>query len=214
MDKLAQFEEHLRDNDRKRRTRKSGRWNLGVLLRNANNRNFRVFVGIVEPANTPDTETHLRLRPGDMWYNRQILRASVNLPSRTTGHRLPRTGCLASVVLVTLLRRLSVLADYGRVVPRGLKIEGPTTLQRPQPKGAIGVYRCLVVYSDGHSEEVKPTWTVSENAPVSVRRMNTRVELTSTPQSQDRQMRLSARYLHPKLKTTFNTSQVIQVEGF
>ena len=48
MDKLAQFEEHLRDNDRKRRTRE----NLGdetlVYYYNANNRNFRVFVGIVE----------------------------------------------------------------------------------------------------------------------------------------------------------------------
>ena len=94
-----------------------------------------------------------------------------------------------------------------------MKIEGPTLLQPSQPSGAIGVFRCLVIYIDGHSEEVKPTWTVSENAPVSMRRMNTRVELTATPQAQDRQMRLSARYLHPKLKTTFNTSQVIHVEG-
>ena len=213
MDKLAQFEEHLRDNDRKRRTRE----NLGdetlVYYYNANNRNFRVFVGIVEPANTVDTETHLRLRPGDMWYNRQILRECKSTePNNWTPITTYWLSSQRGVGYFTT-QVISLDTDYGRVVPRGLKIEGPTLLQPSQPTGALGVYRCLVMYSDGHSEEVKPTWTVSENAPVSMRRMNTRVELTATPQAQDRQMRLSARYLHPKLKTTFNTSQVIQVEG-
>ena len=213
MQKLEQFEHALREQDRKRRTRDALGDETLVYYFNANNKNFRVFVGDVEPFNTPDTEKEKMLRVGDMFYNRQILKECTavdpnNWRPITTYWLSSRSGVGYFTTQV-----VSLDPDYGRVVPIGLKIEGPTTLEPSQPTGAIGVYRALVLYSDRSSEEVKPTWTISEAAPVTVRRMSPRIELTATPQPQDREMRLMARYLHPKLKATFTASLPIHIEG-
>jgi hypothetical protein len=105
--KLEQFEHKLREQDRKRRTRDALGDETLVYYFNANNKNFRVFVGDVEPFNTPDTEKEKMLRVGDMFYNRQILKECTAVDPNNWRPIL-RTGCPVALASATSLPRWSV----------------------------------------------------------------------------------------------------------
>lgn len=168
----------------------------------ADNKIRRVWVGAAEPAND-------KLKVDDLWFNNQVLRHCVGIGPNaykvvTTYYK---DATMGYGVFSTQI--VNIGEDFGRTTVANVEIIGPEKLDPASPDASKGTYKFRLTMSDGEKRFVKPTWTVTDLAPVTIKRSDKDVIVTAQAVTNDTAFVLQARYQDPEFGTLSAMKNVV-----